>query len=51
VSPEGRAFYYNSLTRESTWEKPAALFTTKVMRRMDGQAGRQADWKMYHTSV
>ncbi|ODQ64702.1 hypothetical protein NADFUDRAFT_43006 [Nadsonia fulvescens var. elongata DSM 6958] len=40
-NPDGRIYYYNSETRESSWEKPEELFTPTE------RALAKTDWKEY----
>lgn len=41
TAPDGRTYYYNSITKMSSWEKPAAL------QQDAGVTTNAADWKEY----
>jgi pre-mRNA-processing factor 40 len=43
VTPEGRKYWYNNVTRQSTWEKPDDLLTPEE------KAFKTSAWKEYTT--
>lgn len=46
VTPEGRKFYFNSITRTSQWEKPDDLKSPEELALVTSAHG----WKEYYTA-
>lgn len=53
TAPDGRLYYYNSVTKESTYERPAALKPTAAVTTKTGEESveivpQSCLWTMYH---
>lgn len=53
VTPEGRKYWYNNLTRQSTWEKPEDLLTPeeKILKGSSWKEYTTPEGKKYYSNI